>query len=103
MEDFNLKEKRKSAREIGLKTLEQSGFARNSDWCYLFDFLYHAQGIVIPRAVRNDIYKSGLNLRTIMRERQYIQNTMGIYPPTISAVIANRTKLQQDYTNEYKN
>jgi hypothetical protein len=101
LENVNLKEKRKKYRDIALRTLQKSEFARNSDWCFLFDFLFHSHGIVIPKDIRGQIYKSRLNLRTIMRERQYLQNTEGLFPPTDPVILARRKNLQQQYTKEY--
>jgi hypothetical protein len=101
LENVDLKDKRKKYRDIALKTLEKSEFARNSDWCFLFDFLYQSNGIVVPKEIRTQIYKSRLNLRTIMRERQYIQNTAGLFPPTDPTILARRKELQQQYTKEY--
>lgn len=97
----SLKEKRESYRNIAYKVLQDSENSRNSDWSFLFNFLME-NNIAIPWEIRNKIHKSGLNLRTIMRERQYIQNTEGLFPPTDPLIIQRRKNLQQQYTQEYK-
>jgi hypothetical protein len=90
-----------SYRKTAIEVLKQNEFSRNSDWEFLFEFLL-AKGVYVPHYLRTEIYTSKLNIRSIMRERQYVQNTMGIYPPTDPQIIANRKERSIKFREHYK-
>lgn len=99
---MDLKKERGRYREIALKALETSEQARDSDWTYLFNFLFLGSGIRIPRHIRNQIRNSGFNLSTILRERQKIQNSEGLFPPSPEAS-ERRKKKAKEHAEMYKN
>lgn len=86
--------------EIALESLEKNPNTRNCDWDLFFDALYRQDGIKIPEEVRYNIKNSKVNFKTIVRERQRIQNS-GIYLPTNPEVSKRRNKYCASYIEHY--
>jgi hypothetical protein len=74
--------------------------SRNSDWVLLFTAL-EQNGVELSESQRKSIMKSGINMHTLIRERQRIQSS-GELLPTNPEVIKKRRLLQEEYREEYK-
>lgn len=74
--------------------------ARNSDWILLFTAL-EQNGVILSTDERIGILESGINMHTLIRERQRIQSS-GELLPTNPEVIKKRRLLQEEYREHYK-
>jgi len=73
---------------------------RNSD-IYLvlvYWYIYHPEfRKYLRKFIPYDVARRLTPPETIRRARQYIQNTLGLYPPTDPEVIKKRRKKEQEY------
>ncbi|RLI75001.1 hypothetical protein DRP04_13945 [Archaeoglobales archaeon] len=73
---------------------------RNSD-IYLvlvYWYVYHPEfRKYLKKFIPYDVAKKLTPPETIRRARQYIQNTLGRYPPTNTEVVKRRRKKEQEY------
>ena len=74
--------------------------ARNSDWHLLFTALAQ-KGIELSDSQIWHIMHSGINMHTLIRERQRIQSS-GELLPTNPEVLKKRRLLQEEYREHYK-
>lgn len=89
-------------REKAQLILSENEEARNSDWSFVFSFL-KSSGVDIPNNIVSSVVSNAeLNINSMLRERQYVQNKMGLYPPTDPAVIERRKVRQKQFTEKYK-
>ena len=83
--------------------LENYPMTRNDDvylWILYIRF-FHPRGSRYIKWIPGDEIKRMPRPESIRRARQYIQNTLGLYPPTDPKVIKRRRRAEEAYRRKY--
>lgn len=85
--------------KMAVEAMEKYPNTRNDDLELFFVTLFQ-KGVYIPVELREQIKKSEVNFKTLIRERQKLQ-AQGKYPPTREDVMQRRSQRAIDFHEHY--
>jgi hypothetical protein len=86
-------------KEMAIEALNSNPECRNNDLELLFQ-VWENQGLTIDDNIKEEIKHSGVDIKTLFRQRQLIQS-QGKFLPTTPEVLKKRRKLAADYSEYY--
>ena len=85
--------------QMAVDAMEKNPNTRNDD-LELFFYALFQKGVFIPVELRQQIKKSEVNFKTLIRERQKLQ-AQGKYPPTREDIMQRRGQRAIDFQEHY--